>query len=509
MATWERKDASGVSSALCRFGRLGLIGVLLVSRAIHQRTLAAGSNFAATSVNNGDLTLLKMGYTTAAYRDAATEIMLAEANCICRELQLPEEVPLDRGRLTETFVQTPYMSDQSSAFGTISSRRYSYAFSRHNKFSDLIRFFGPDDSEHDRYLGSLKTKYAGLNRPVDTNAAYGLAVQWLGAVGVDVRALNRDSSVQVDVWYPGGGKQYVPRYWVRWIQPDGTRDVATVELVEPEHLLLKLIIEKPQYVKRHRLVLPNRDTLLQQTTNALFQEMWLTTEAYKKEALKLMLAEATAACRDLRIPQRLPIREEDVTEKVVETPFFSDRQGHFAMIGTGSYAFAANAGSKLSVVAKDFRFQDESKYLHDLDLKYAAPTNRSKAGEYWGDHVRNWNEKAYIDAIKIGLVRPWSELSTNALYKLGIHFLESFSADLPALESDSWGVKIEPRDLEDGRFVPLYEIVFFTGEKQKTLASVQVLEPEQSLVSLIIEEPKYIKRKKLVVANREKLLKGR
>ena len=53
----------------------------------------------------------------------------------------------------------------------------------------------------------------------------------------------------------------------------------------------------------------------------------------------------------------------------------------------------------------------------------------------------------------------------------------------------------------------MYEIIFFTGENERELASVRVLEPERSFLSISARKPEYIKRKPLAVPNREKLLR--
>jgi len=65
---------------------------------------------------------------------------------------------------------------------------------------------------------------------------------------------------------------------------------------------------------------------------------------------------------------------------------------------------------------------------------------------------------------------------------------------------------MEPWNLEDGRFVPLYRVHFFQGQNEDDLAVVEVLEPERSLIEFSVKKPEYIHRRALAVPNREKLL---
>jgi len=122
---------------------------------------------------------------------------------------------------------------------------------------------------------------------MNTNAAYQLATQWLKAFCVDVKALERDSRVEILPYTPVGPDKFIPLYWIRWMQPDtlvnaaikGAPEqdaVATVRLVEPEHLLLQLQVDRQEYIKRKPLVVPNRARLLQETDDPKLREMWFT-----------------------------------------------------------------------------------------------------------------------------------------------------------------------------------------------------------------------------------------
>jgi hypothetical protein len=295
-----------------------------------------------------------------------------------------------------------------------------------------------------------------------------------------VRALERDSQVEIREW--NVGNQFVPLYWVRWIQPFARRGnflmpikstdiVASIELVEPEHLLLQMHVEKPQYINRHRLVVPNREELLQQTDNPQLREMWFTTKAYKAAALQAMLSDVNRVCTDLHLPEKLPVETGDLTEIRIETPFFSDHQHRFATICTSNYVYAANIGNKLCYINKNFREQDESRFLLGIKSRYTA---------------------------------SMSEANTLQAYVIATQWLASASIDVAALGRDCH-VESTPWSLDKNQCVPLYTFRWIRGQEEE-IATVEVLEPERLLLKLWVENADYIKRRSLALPNRESLL---
>jgi hypothetical protein len=410
------------------------------------------------------LQALQMRYLTPAYKEAALKLLLEEANAIAKELQLPEKLPIVRDDLVEISINAIIWTDSAGSFGGISTRRYHYIAGIGNKISSVVRNFGDSDETMPAYWELLKKKYQARPVNVNTNAAFNLATQWLAGASFDVPALLRDSEVKIYTGTEGG--KFLGFYVV------GIGNSAEVHLVEPEHALLDLTVSKPQYIKRKKLVVPNRDWLLQQTDDPRMRKMWLTTESYKQAALGAMLKEVNALCRQLNLAQRLPVQSSNLTELRIETPFFSDHKGMFASLSTEDYVFAAGESNKLSYVNKNFRLRDD--------------------------------EAEYRESLKARYKRPRTEVNTNTAYALATQWLAAFSVDVKALERD-YRATVSWWDLGD-YFVPLYTVEWRKAGTGESAASVELVGPERFLKKLWVEKPEYIGREPLVVPDREKLL---
>ena len=160
----------------------------------------------------------------------------------------------------------------------------------------------------------------------------------------------------------------------------------------------------------------------------------------------------------------------DLAEISVETPSFADRQGRFATICTKAYVYGANAKNKLSYIKKNFRTENESRYLASVKARYLAPK---------------------------------SQMNTNAALTLAKQWLKAASMDVTAMERDC-RVEIQAWEL-GGQYVPLYRVQWLKGEEE-VVATVEVLEPEGLLQKLWVEKAEYVERDPLAVPNREKLL---
>jgi hypothetical protein len=198
----------------------------------------------------------EMFFTTEAYKKAAVSVMIDAANQACRALQLPEILPITPSSLTESEIETPFFSDHQKRFGTICTDNYVYGADVDNKLSYINRNFR--DGGQAKFLSSIKNEYSLPKSELNLKEAHLQAVHWLAAFSVDVNALDKDFHIEVEPW--DLGNRFVPLYTVHWY--NGEKEVATVELFEPEHLLLKLWVREGKYLKGNSLVVPNREKLL-------------------------------------------------------------------------------------------------------------------------------------------------------------------------------------------------------------------------------------------------------
>jgi hypothetical protein len=175
--------------------------------------------------------------------------MVNEANRLCGELGLPEKLPIQRSNLTKIWIDTPFVSERLGRFGTICTENYTYTARCANKLASISRY---TLDEH-RDLYHLKMRWRMPRASIDTNAAYAMATQWLAAVSVDVKEIERNYRPVVHLW--DLGHEVVPLYTVQWIKGDNHLDsAATVEVLEPERSLRQLSVERPEYFKRPRLL---------------------------------------------------------------------------------------------------------------------------------------------------------------------------------------------------------------------------------------------------------------
>jgi hypothetical protein len=82
----------------------------------------------------------------------------------------------------------------------------------------------------------------------------------MSAAQIDVKALEKDCNVNIQVWRPGG--QFIPLYVLRWLNGEGNV-IAQVDLVEPESFLAQLYVTDGKYIQRDALTVHDREKLLE------------------------------------------------------------------------------------------------------------------------------------------------------------------------------------------------------------------------------------------------------
>lgn len=209
-----------------------------------------------------DSEMRQMVFTTEAYKAAALEVLLKEANWACRQLNLPESVPFRAPDLTKLTIATPFVAEHLGHFGTIRTKNYVYSGTFSNKLSWIQKNLPLFDER--TYLAAVKAKYTMPKSHLNTNAAYVLATQFLAAVSVDVKAMESEFRPVVRPW--DLGNQFVPLYEVSWEKTEESEQVgaaAVVELLLPERALKSLVVPRSEYIRRASLAVLNKEMLLQ------------------------------------------------------------------------------------------------------------------------------------------------------------------------------------------------------------------------------------------------------
>jgi hypothetical protein len=206
-----------------------------------------------------------------------------------------------------------------------------------------------------------------------------------------------------------------------------------------------------------------------------------TTDAYRKEAFRLLLEEANAVAKDLELAEGLPITESEIVSRFI-SPFgdaYANRR--IGNITTSKYSYGVEA---------DYKFNDLARtHMDALCFEY---------------------QQKYRISIK--------QIDTNAAYQLTTQFLARLQVDVQALDRECQ-VAVKPSDFWNGvapgakltakTFVPIYNVSWISPNKAKNFgvaASVQVFAPTKTLLQLSIDEPKYLCRKPLVFTNLAELL---
>ncbi len=206
-----------------------------------------------------------------------------------------------------------------------------------------------------------------------------------------------------------------------------------------------------------------------------------TTRAYEREALHLVLEEANRVAKELDLPEKFPITETDLTRAFIVGYGLSHMPPR--MIGnvhTRAYGYFVSVDHKLSFVEGAHQDRDCLE---------------------WIDKYR-W---------------PKSRMDTNGAYQLATQWLAAARMDVSSLNRDCV-VRIEPESFANqglkrtGKFVPIY-FVYWQSPKNRaegygSVASVKLFAPSKTLMSLRVEESKYIHRPPLVFTNLDLLLRN-
>ncbi|HEX3628781.1 MAG TPA: hypothetical protein VH280_25500 [Verrucomicrobiae bacterium] len=208
---------------------------------------------------NGNVEWIDQDYTSEKYQTAAFKLVLQEANQVAEELQLPESLPITESNIVEAFIPPFGYDYMERRIGNVTTTNYTYYISRADKFSFL------DDMHQSDEWKKYKSLYTWPVARMETNAAYVLATQWLGAVSMDVNGLNRDCqlTVELDSSFHSAPGDFVPVYFVYWKRRDLQMGAtATVRVCVPAKRLLELRVEDERYILRKPIVVENLDLLL-------------------------------------------------------------------------------------------------------------------------------------------------------------------------------------------------------------------------------------------------------
>jgi hypothetical protein len=192
-----------------------------------------------------------------------------------------------------------------------------------------------------------------------------------------------------------------------------------------------------------------------------------TPPAYKEAMAKLMLSEVNDYASALNLPEQFPIATDSLNEVFVTPPSFAESYGALGSLRTTNFFYGFGRGKHLCYITR--LIKGNNPYDYDANKPYA------------------------IDP---------SAVNTNAAYLLATKWLATAFVDVARLSTSSV-VSVKP-------WVILHMTTSkYTVEWQQAgrpIVKVVLAEPKAELWSLRVEEPDYILRKPLEVANLDLLL---
>lgn len=196
--------------------------------------------------------------------------------------------------------------------------------------------------------------------------------------------------------------------------------------------------------------------------------MKLTTPAYRKEALRLVVEEANRVARELTLPEQLPILETNLVKSYISPPRMAQGLKTIGNITTSNYVYAPYAGHGFSLVRT--HLQDE--YIQ-LQKNYLWPVNC---------------------------------MDTNAAYRSATQLLNAVSIDVKKLNQEcSLTIRAFTPEGEHGlNFVPVYWVSW--SKDGQPVASVELFEPTKTIRQMHVNKAEYILRKPLEIPNLDFLL---
>jgi hypothetical protein len=206
-----------------------------------------------------------------AYKEAATALMLKEADFLVEKLGLDAPKPLLSSQVVAN-VSPPFTHE----LGSLVTDDFEFHFTGADEKPDVNDCGGESFAEPGKLIGLTKRKpwqkyenedgnlneqFFQLPSLIDTNGAYQLATQWLSAIEVDVPALEkkyRPMSVQAEFGTVGGLKRKAPVFSVTWGAPHDQRPVVSVHIFGATRELVYLSMSDTRFSRRAAIVVRDK-----------------------------------------------------------------------------------------------------------------------------------------------------------------------------------------------------------------------------------------------------------
>lgn len=240
----------------------------------------------------------------------------------------------------------------------------------------------------------------------------------------------------------------------------------------------------PDYTETGRKLPPGVPKTVDTNGNLVFIDGMFTTKAYQEYACDLLLKEANQVAQELRLPDELPITRSNLVGGYISPFGFAFAYKKVGNISTTNYSYG---------VEQDYKFSDLT--ITKLD-----------------DRCRDYAERYQW---------PISQFDTNSAFQLATQWLATVHMDVARfnrycdthVDLDPYWNGVKLGELPKQKFTPIYFVSWtLKGEKSHPNGSVAYVElflPTKTLLSLSVNDSKYISRQPLAFTNLAALFPGK
>jgi hypothetical protein len=208
--------------------------------------------------------------------------------------------------------------------------------------------------------------------------------------------------------------------------------------------------------------------------NVIWIDENYSTPQYHQAALEAVIQEASQVAVELRLPEQLPIAKTNLVGTFIGPFGYNVLRGRIGNITTTNYTYYLSVDNKFS-------------------------------------YLDNMHQEEYFRQYQTHYEWPISQINTNQAYQLATQWLEAVSMDVEGLNRDC-SLMVVPYNYfpsPKGKFVPLYFVVWTRKDlRYGDTASVIVFVPTKQLLSLRVEDGRYILRKPIAIPDLDALLPG-
>jgi hypothetical protein len=199
-------------------------------------------------------------FISLAYKYVALALMMAEANHVVRQLDIPGWKPVEPSGVVSYYIAPPRLLSG----GSVDTQTHMFGFGREGQ----LQFIHRREPDPDLSIEERHRRWAKMKSLIGTNEAYQLATNWLAKLEVDVAALEKTHPPRVtqEYYYRGGVPSadrivMLPRYEVKW-GTNAARPAVWISMFGPTKEPIHIRQENAAFSRRPKGLVKDLERLL-------------------------------------------------------------------------------------------------------------------------------------------------------------------------------------------------------------------------------------------------------